>query len=58
MVPEERSYADLDQIDPSDRMMVEFWAKRWGVSSDTIFKAIAKVGPLRRNVTVEVWNGL
>ena len=57
MIPDADAYSDLDHIDPGDDTMVAYWADRWGVTPLAIYAAIGKVGPLLRDVAVEVWKG-
>jgi Zn-dependent peptidase ImmA (M78 family) len=55
MIPDDEAYANLDRIDPTDPVMLAYWAKRWDVSAEAILAAIAKVGPLLKDVALEIW---
>jgi hypothetical protein len=52
---DDHRYADIDQIDPSDPQMVDYWARRWGVSSENILAAVCAVGTSLANVAPEIW---
>ena len=46
---------NISHIDLNNPVMVAYWAEKWGVSPLTVMNAIRKVGPLLRDVAVEVW---
>ena len=55
MATDEKPYSEIDRIDQNNTEMINYWAGRWGVNPLAIYKAIRKVGPLVRDVTVEIW---
>ena len=55
MIPDDGAYKDSTNIDLDDPKMVAYRAMQWGVSPLTIVSAVKKVGPLVRNIAVEVW---
>jgi hypothetical protein len=52
--PEDR-YKTHDTINVNDPAEVAYWAKRFTVSEQHIRAAVAKVGPLVRDVSVVLW---
>jgi len=51
-----KPYGEVDRIDVNDAAMVAYWAEKWGgVKPLAIYDAVRKVGPLVRDVTVEIW---
>jgi hypothetical protein len=55
MIPDNDAYANAERIDPNDHAMVAYWAERWRVTPLQILCAVQTVGPLIREVTVELW---
>ena len=58
MLSDDSAYADRDQIDPDDPVMVGYWAARWGVSRDVIITAIQNVGILISDIAPEIWKSI
>jgi hypothetical protein len=55
--PEDR-YKDRDIINVTDVDETVYWAKKFGVSELAVQVAVAKVGPLLRNVACELWKAV
>jgi hypothetical protein len=51
----DEAYRDSGRIEPGDEEAIQHWAAIWGVSPESIRNAIAKVGPLLRDISVEIW---
>jgi hypothetical protein len=49
------AYRDAGRIELHDLETIEHWANIWGVPTLSIMNAIRKVGPLLRDVSVEIW---
>ncbi len=43
-----------DRIDLSERKAMEYWAKRWSVSTDQISSAHRKVGQMVKDIAAEL----
>ena len=47
---DKRGFIDKDRLDPSERKAVEYWAKRWGVTTDQLTAAQRKAGNLIKDI--------
>jgi hypothetical protein len=51
---DKRGFIDRDRLDLSERKAVEYWMKRWGVTSDQLTAAHRKVGRLTKDIAREL----
>jgi Zn-dependent peptidase ImmA (M78 family) len=56
-VPEDR-YKDRESVNVNDADEMAYWAKKFGVSVLAIRAAVAKAGPLVRDVACELWKAV
>jgi len=49
-----RDFRESDRIDLSERKAMEYWAKRWSVSTDQITSAHRKVGHMVKDIAAEL----
>jgi hypothetical protein len=49
-----RDFRTSDRIDLSERKAMEYWAKRWSVSTDQITTAHRKVGMMVKDIAAEL----
>jgi hypothetical protein len=50
----QKDFRTSDRIDLSERKAMEYWAKRWGVTTDQITSAQRKVGHLVKDIASEL----
>lgn len=55
--PEDR-YKDRESVNVNDADEMAYWAKKFGVSALAIRAAVAKAGPLVRDVACELWKAV
>ncbi len=51
---DKRGFIDKERLDLSERKAMEYWAKRWGVTTDQITTAHRKVGRLTKDIAAEL----
>jgi hypothetical protein len=51
---DKRGFIDKERLDLSERKAVEYWMKRWGVTSNQITAAHRKVGRLTKDIAAEL----
>ena len=55
MEADQNPYEGLTHLSLNDPEIIAYWAAKWSVTPLTVMNAIRKVGPLMRDVAVEVW---
>jgi hypothetical protein len=51
---DKRGFIDKDRLDPSESKAVEYWAKRWGVTTDQLVAAHRKAGHLIKDIAAHL----
>jgi len=53
-----RGYSDRKRLDPDDNNDLVYWARKWGVTSERVREAAAKVGRRVDDVAAEIGEDL